>query len=513
MTNPTASRAAVPPIAGRRQWWGLAVLALPTLLSAVDMNVLFLALSHLAHDLDPTAAEQLWITDVYGFVLAGFLITMGTFGDRVGRRKLLFLGGSVFACVSVVAAYSVSPLMLIVCRALLGIAGATLMPSTMALITTMFRDGRQRGVAIAIWATCLFGGAALGPVVGGVLLERFWWGSVFLLAVPVVVATLLVGPFVLPESRGADAGRLDLASVGLSLGAVLPIVYGIKALATGSSSPMVGVASLLGGVLLAVVFVRRQLTLETPLLDLGLFRLSRVSIVLVTLVGAGVVMAGAGLLITQYLQSVLGYSPLESAVLFAPMGLAVAAGTMLTPAITRHVTEKGAICGGLVLAAIGAAVLLLVPADGGAATAIVAVAVLALGTGPLFALGVGYIVGAVPTGRAGAAASLSETGNYVGGALGMALMGTLGAVVYRARMAELVPDGASGALARARETIAGAVDAAAGMAPVDAARLLDTAHAAFTGSVHTIGAIGAVVFLVLAAAITRISLATAGSPR
>src|SRR4051794_294908 len=202
--------------AGRREWLGLTVLVLPTLLVAMDMTSLFLALPQLSADLGASATEQLWITDSYGFVVAGFVITMGTVGDRIGRRRLLFFGGAAFAVTSVVAAFSTSPEMLIVARGALGVAGATLMPSSLALITNMFRDDRQRGKAISIWATCQFAGGAAGPVLAGALLQRLWWGSVFLAAVPVMVLVLAVGPFVLPEFRDRSAGRVDLLSVGLS---------------------------------------------------------------------------------------------------------------------------------------------------------------------------------------------------------------------------------------------------------------------------------------------------------
>jgi MFS transporter, DHA2 family, multidrug resistance protein len=465
------------------------------------MNVLFLALPQLTRDLGASGVEQLWITDGYGFLLAGFVITMGTLGDRVGRRRLLFIGGSVFAVMSVVAAYSVSPAMLIGARALLGIAGATLMPSTLALITNMFRDDRRRTVAISIWATCQFAGAALGPVLGGMLLAHFWWGSVFLLAVPVMALLLVVGPFVLPEFRNAEAGRLDVAGVGLSLLAVLLTVYGIKAAATGTQPPGVTVPAMAIGVAIGALFVRRQLRLERPLLDLALFRVGRVRVVLAALVGAGIVMAGVGMPVTQYLQSVLGFSPAASAVWFAPMGLAVAAGTMFTPVLIRRVPERTAICCGLALAGAGSAVLVLTPAARGTTstlTVVVAIAVLALGTGPLFALGTGYVVGSVSAGRAGAAAALSETSNYLGGALGLALLGTLAAASYRHRMNEVVLGAAGEPLDSAAETVSGAITAAAGLPESDAARLLDAASEAFTGSLHAVGVVGAVVFAGLA---------------
>ncbi|OLT09871.1 MFS transporter [Pseudonocardia sp. CNS-139] len=477
--------------ASRTAWWGLAVLAFPTLLSAVDMNVLFLALPRLTAELGASAAEQLWITDGYGFLVAGFVLTMGTLGDRIGRRRLLFAGAAVFAATSVVAAYSVSAEMLIAARALLGVAGATLMPSTLALIAVMFADGGPRRLAISIWATCQFAGAALGPVVGGVLLEHFWWGSVFLLALPVMAVVLVAGPFVLPEHVGDEPGRLDPGSVALSLAAVLAVIYGIKAAATATAPPAVAAVAVVAGVVAGVLFVRRQLRLAQPLLDLRLFRTPRVAIVLAALVGAGIAMAGSGFQVTQYLQTVLGYAPVAAALLFAPMGLGVAAGTLLTPVLVRRVPERVAISGGLALAAGGSLLLAFVPGDAGPAPAVVAVTVLALGTGPLFALGTGYVIGAVPVARAGAAAALADTGNYLGGALGLALLGTAAAATYRLHM--------SGVPGPAGETVSGAV-AAPGAGPA----VVDAAHAAFTAGLHAVGLTSAVVFAALAVATSRL---------
>ena len=211
--------------AGRREWLGLGVLALPTLLLSLDMSVLYLALPHLAADLRPTGGQLLWIMDVYGFMIAGFLITMGTLGDRIGRRRLLMIGAAVFGLASVAAAFSTSAGALIATRALMGVAGATLMPSTLALISNMFTDPRQRAVAISVWTSCFMGGTTIGPVVGGLFLQWFWWGSVFLLGVPVMALLMVCGPLLLPEYRSSGSGRLDPLSVALSLGALLPVVY------------------------------------------------------------------------------------------------------------------------------------------------------------------------------------------------------------------------------------------------------------------------------------------------
>ncbi|WP_433190842.1 MFS transporter [Actinoallomurus sp. CA-150999] len=468
-----------------RAWLGAALLMLPTFLVAMDMTALLLALPRLSADLGATNVQQLWISDGYGFLVAGMVITMGTLGDRIGRRRLLIVGAAAFAVLSVVAAFAVDPLMLIVVRALLGVAGATLAPSTLALLTNMFRDEQQRGKAIAIWATCQFTGGALGPVLAGFLLQHFWWGSVFLAAVPVMVLLVLAGPVLLPEFRSDEAGRLDPASVGMSLVAVLLMVYGIKQLSVEGVGVVPAVALVVGAVI-GYLFVRRQLRLETPLLDLRLFRNRPFTAVIVALVFAGIAMAGTGLLVTQYLQSVLGYSPFASAMLFAPMGLGVAAGTMTAPVLARRMKQTTAIAGGLVMSALGSLLLVAVGGTGALPLAMIGIAVLALGTGPLFALGTGLVVGSVAPERAGSAASMSETGNYFGGSLGLGLLGVVAAVVYRSLM-HGTSDSLAGAVAAGRRLPAG-----------QGAELLHTARAAFTASLHVTGVIAAVIFAGLA---------------
>jgi DHA2 family multidrug resistance protein-like MFS transporter len=478
-----------------RAWLGLAVLMLPTLFVAMDMTALLLALPRLSADLGATNVQQLWISDSYGLMVAGLVITMGTLGDRIGRRRLLMIGGAAFAVLSVVAAFAAGPLMLIVARALLGVAGATLAPSTLALITNMFQDERQRGKGIAIWAACQFAGGALGPVLGGFLLQHFWWGSVFLAAVPAMALLLLAGPFLLPEFRDDRAGRLDPAGVALSLVSVLSMVYGIKQLAV-ESVPVVPAAVLVVGAIVGVLFVRRQLRLETPLLDLRLFLNRPFTAMIVALAFAGIAMAGTGLLVTQYLQSVLGFSPVASALLFAPMGLGSAIGTVAAPALARRVGRTTAIVGGLVVSALGGLLLVAVDGAGALPLVMIAITVLALGTGPLFALGTGLIIGSVPPERAGSAASMSETGNYLGGSLGFALLGLTAAVVYRGRM-----DGTS-------DSLAGAVAASGHLPAAQAAELLHAAREAFTAGVHVIGVIAAVIFAGLAVLILTMRPAT-----
>src|SRR3989475_9959349 len=277
----------------------------------MDLTVLNLALPAISADLQPTSAQLLWIMDIYGFLVAGLLITMGALGDRIGRRRLLLIGAAAFGVASVLAAFSTSAEMLIATRAALGIAGATLAPSTLSLIRNMFRAPGERRFAIGVWITSYSAGGAIGPLVGGVLLERFWWGSVFLAGVPVMALLLAVGPALLPEFRDPEAGRPDLASAALSLAAVLPVIYGIKRIAE-SGAAWLPVLSILAGLAAGAMFVRRQRRLADPLIDLRLFRAPAFSVSLATYTLGAFVAFGSFLFIPQYLQRVLGLSPLQA---------------------------------------------------------------------------------------------------------------------------------------------------------------------------------------------------------
>src|SRR5882757_513294 len=252
------------------RWLALAVLVLAVLLVAVDATVLGLATPFLSEDLKPSGTQLLWIGDAYSFVLAGLLVSMGSLGDRIGRKRILLIGATAFGLISVLNAYANSAELMIVARALLGVAGATLMPATLALIRNLFHDPRERSLAIGIWGAAASAGMAVGPIVGGVLLENFWWGSVFLINLPVMAVLVVVGIKLLPESRDPNPGPWDLISVVLSLIGMVAVVYAVKEAAVEGFRWDIAVSAVVGIAALCW-FVRRQLTLKSPLLDMRLF--------------------------------------------------------------------------------------------------------------------------------------------------------------------------------------------------------------------------------------------------
>ncbi|PXY23699.1 MFS transporter [Prauserella sp. PE36] len=484
--------------AGRREWAGLAVLGLPTLLLSIDNSVLFLALPQLSAHLGPSPNQELWIMDSYGFLIAGLLVTMGGLGDRIGRRRLLLIGAAAFGAASVVAAYSVSAEMLIAARVLLGIAAATLMPTSLGLITMMFPAGKQRGLAIGVFISCFMGGAALGPVVGGVLLEAFWWGSVFLIGVPVMLLLLVAGPLVLPAHRGSGSGGLDLPSVALSLAAVLPVVYGLKELA-GDGPSWRALLAVLVGVTAGVAFVRRQRGLADPLLDLRLFGNRAFSIALGILLCGMIMQGGVYLVVGQYLQLVEGLSPLEAGLWLVTPAVAIVAGSLLAPVLARRFSPSAVIGTGMVISAAGWLVLATAGSGTGLTLLVVGLVVGFLGCSPIGALGTELVVGSAPPERAGSASSVSETSGELGIALGIATLGSLLGIVYRGQVAGALPAGLpSEAVEAAEGTLAGAVTAARELPPGQAADVLDVARTAFTSGLGAVAVAAAVLSACLA---------------
>ncbi len=487
-----------PPRAGRREWAGLAVIALPCVVYAMDLTVLNLALPALSEDLQPSSSQLLWIVDIYGFLVAGLLITMGTLGDRIGRRRLLLIGAAAFGLASVFAALSTSAEMLIAARALLGVAGATLAPSTLSLIRNMFEDPSQRTFAISVWITSFSVGAAIGPLVGGLLLEHFWWGSVFLPALPVMGLLLIVGPRLLPEYRDPKAGKPDLISVVLSLIGVLAVIYGLKQTAQDGLGPL-AVLSIAAGLALGVAFVRRQQRLPDPLIDLRLFHLSAFNGALAANTLGFFVNFGIAVFIAQYLQLVIGLSPFEAGLWTVPYACSFLVGALLTPLLVRLVQPAFAMAGGLVVSAVGFGLLTQVDGDSALATLVSGSVVFAIGLAPVYTLAADLMVGAAPPERAGAAAGISETSSEFGGALGIATLGAIGTAVYRDEVEGALPAGAPDQAAEAASDTLGAAVAAGDELPGELARpLVDVAQEAFTQALQVAAALSAAVAIAAA---------------
>ncbi|WP_441245373.1 MFS transporter [Kitasatospora sp. McL0602] len=491
-------------LAGRREWTGLAVLLLPTLVIAMDMGVLFFAVPFISTDLRPSGTQQLWIMDMYSFLLAGLLIPMGALGDRIGRRKLLMFGAGGFLAASLLAASADSAGQLVAARALLGVTGATLMPSTLALIRNMFHDQKQRQTALAAWGGAIMGGATLGPVAGGLLLDHFWWGSAFLGAVPVMALVLIAAPALLPEYRSPQRGSFDLLGAGLSIATVLPTVYGIKTLAVDGWSvlPAVTLAAGLGiGLLLAL----RLRTAAHPLIDLGLFRNRSFTGAVTVNTIAMFAMMGFTLFTSQYLQLVKGFSPLIASLWALVPSVGVGAAVGITGALAGKVRPAHLMAGGFVIGGVGFAAMTQVGPHSPLALILTAAGVLAAGTVGTMTLTAEMVVSAAPAEQAGAASATSETASELGSSLGIALLGSAGAAVYKSELVGKLPSDLPADAARAaHDTLGGAVTVAAQLPGRLGGQLLETSRAAFVDGMHVAATVGLVCMIAASFAAYRL---------
>src|SRR5262245_23396669 len=472
----------------------------------MDLTVLHLAIPHISTALQPSSAQLLWIIDIYGFLVAGALIPMGTLGDRIGRRRLLLIGATAFGVASILAAFSTSAAMLIATRALLGIAGATVAPSTLSLIRNMFLDPQERTFAVSVWITSYSVGGALGPLIGGVLLEFFWWGSVFLISVPVMLLVLAVGPVLLPEYRDPNAGKPDLLSAGLSLSAVLAVIFGLKQIAQAGLA-VLPVSFILGGFVLAAIFARRQLELADPLIDLRLFRMPAFSASLATYGLTILVLFGGFLFLPQYLQLVVGLTPFEAGLWTLPWALAFVAGSMITPLAVRRIPPAYLMAGGLAFATIGFAMFATIDSTTSFAFFAAGSFAFSLGMSPVFTLTTDLIIGSAPPERAGAASAISETSAEFGGAFGIALFGSIGVAVYRSLLDGAIPAGLPIEVTEAaRSTLGGALAAAAEINGQVGQELASAAQAAFLKGLRLCAAmsvVGAAALAIFAATTLR----------
>lgn len=423
--------------AGKREWLGLAVLTLPALLASMDLSVLFMAVPALTADLNPSGTQLLWIMDIYGFFMAGLLVTMGTLGDRIGRRRLLILGALAFGGASVLAAFSTSAEMLLIARALLGIGGATLAPATLALIRNMFLVEAQRRSAIAVWAAAFSAGFPLGSLIGGMLVEHFWWGSVFLINIPVMALILVIGPVLLPEYKDPHPRPFDLLGALLSVAAMLALIWGLKKFASDGFQVNY-LAAVAVGIGLGYLFLRWQKRREAPLIDVSLFRFPAFSASIATNVVSILVSAGIGLLIVQYLQLGLGYDPFTAALWILPMVGSMLVGIAAATKAAQWLRPVTVVSGGLLLQAIGIAMLVPLEAGDGIGAIMLGYCAYGFGMGATASLTYNLVMATAPPGNAGAAAALNETGSEFGGAMGIAALGSVATAIYQRTFSDTV---------------------------------------------------------------------------
>ena len=480
--------------AGRREWVALGVLALPLLLVSMDVSILYFAVPEISRDLHASATQQLWIFDVYGFVLAGLLITMGGVADRIGPRRLLLLGAAAFSLTSLGAAYAGDAGQLIAARAVLGLAGATLMPSTLAMVRTLFRDEGQRSKAVAIWTAVMTAGVGLGPVVSGVLLQHFWWGSVFLVNIPAMALLMATGPALLPRGTRRTGAPFDLVSAALSLAAVLPAVYGVKQWAAEGFQVWWLLLVVLG-LALGALFVRRQLHHPHPMVDPALLRNRRFRTAVAGNALATFALVGNAVFMTAYLQLVLGYRPLLAALWSLLPSLGVGASAPSATSLARRHGAVAVSSGALVVAAAGFGTLTRAGTSS-LVVVLVGASLLACGLVAVMTVAADAVMSSLDPARAGAGAAVSEASSELGGALGIALLGSAGAAAYHSYAAAHLPG--TVAAGPAGHSLPGALTLAATLPTGTGARLVATAEAAYVHGMHVAAVLGAALLVTAA---------------
>jgi DHA2 family multidrug resistance protein-like MFS transporter len=423
--------------ATRRDWAGLIVLLMPTLLLTTDLGLLWLAAPAMATDLSATSTELLWINDAYGFATAPLLILFGNLGDRLGRRRMVLAGAAGFLVASVLAALASDPWVVVAARALLGVSGAAILPATLGLISATFREPGQRRSAIAAWVTALSLGIGLGPVIGGLMISRWWWGSLFLIAVPVMIIALVAVPLLVRESRDRRAGSLDWRGVPLLVAALLLGVFTIKRMATDGPD-LTTVCAAAFAIIAGVAFTRRQRRSSNPLIDPALFRIPRFRAALAMLVINLAAMNGVEFLLPQYLITRTGSTPLTAGLWLVAPAVALAFGSQLTSRLARRFDPRWIVVAGAVIAAGGLGILIATP--DAAWLAACGLSAVLFGLAPVTVLGTEFAVSAAPSTRAGAAAAIGQTSYELGLALGIATIGTVASTVYRLQVSALPGD-------------------------------------------------------------------------
>lgn len=469
-------------------------MCLAIFLVAVDGTILSLATPSIVEDLHPSAPQVLWIGDIYSFVLAGLLVTMGNLGDRYGRKRLLMIGSVAFGIISVGAAFAPSAEALILARALLGVAGATLMPSTLALMRSTFTDDKERTFAVGVWSAMGAAGAAAGPLVGGILLEHFWWGSVFLVNVPIMALVLAIGLPTLRESKDPNPGPLDPISVALSLVGILAFVYAVKELATHGLEVSYLISGAIGiGAL--IWFVLRQRILEHPLIDVRLFGNAPFTGAVLGMILSVFGLAGSLFFFSQYLQFVKGLTPLQAGLFELPATLGALVASLLAARLMRSFGRGPLTAVGLLAIGLGMAAIALILDNPHFLVFAVPLIMIGAGDGVALTVASDTILAVAPRDRAGAASAVSETGYELGTALGIAILGSILTAVYQSRLR--LPPGLGAKVTEATiESPGGAYEAAPGLPETIQRALIEAVHVAFRDAMSFTTIVGSVIIVI-----------------
>lgn len=472
-----------------KEWTGLSVLTIAVFMMATDLSILYLAAPQISADLQPSTSGMLWIIHVGELLAVGFALTMGHLGDTIGRRRLLLIGVFVYGLASLLAAFSTAAWMLIAARALLGVATATMMPSTMSLLKIMFKDEKQFSLAIAINLSAFSAGMSLGPPIGGLLLEHFWWGAIFLVNVPFAALLLLTSP-ALPEYRNPVSERLDLISVFLSLAALILLVYGLQEVAENGLT-LVYIVLIVLGAILGMLFIKRQKMSDRPILDLKLFSIKVFTRSLIILGVMLLVTAGTDMLFAQHLQIILGLSPVEAGLLLVIPALFSTLGTMMSPVLIRWMRPAYAIILGIFFSILGAVLIVFTIHDAQVLTLIAGVSLIGFGGGPAMTLTSEKIVASVPQEKAGTASAMSDVGTGLGSALSVAFIGSIGMLIYRLVLPNIISPDIPGEIVEAsKENLGSAMVLAQDYPSIIGA--IELAFSIAMQSIYSISAIGLV---------------------
>lgn len=460
-----------------RRWWTLGVLSLSLVVIGMDNTILNVALPTLARKLHATGSELQWTVDAYTLVFAGLLLSMGSLGDRFGRKRILTLGLLVFGLGSMGSAFSHSAEALIRMRGVMGVGGAMIMPSTLSIITNVFTDDRERGRAIGVWAGVAGVGIVLGPTLGGWLLGHFWWGSVFLVNVPVLVVAIALGAFLVPESRDPAATPLDPVGALLSIAALSSLVYGLIEAPTYGWTDGLIVGCFAGATVLLGVFVWWELRAPHPMLRMAFFRNMRFSMGATSIMLAFFAMLGMMFVLTQYLQFVRAYTPLQTGLRVLPVAVIIA-GAPLSSRLVERIGSKAVVAGGLVL--IAAALVIFsrlgeASSYGSLATALV---VFGLGMGAAMAPATECVMGSLPLAKAAVGSAMNDTTRLVGASLGVAVVGSVLSSAYGSSIGGVAAGLPGPAAAAVRDSIGSAIGVAPQLGPF-ATHVVAAARSAF----------------------------------